>query len=283
MPLAPVVPKTPGQPYAFERPECLGWYLIPLFKLYISYAPDSFPCDWLEKTEDIKVKCIDSTGNKVDFPTPPELLKAIRKCERVNHPEKGLFSGLPSNWGFSGFMQTGAYQVLDEYPFIEHGEFCGPMFNKVHRMVYHSYPCIKGVQLFYLEQNHWSCIMRDHSSAYEVSQVENDPKSYFLRSELLAAISVFYRQLHDMIWNPRVEKYKPILRYKEGFLTATVVTFIHRQVRVVQASIKPSETYPTITFTLRAIYDLNAEKYDQEVAYTVLQWILSPPKPAEVD
>lgn len=68
------------------------------------------------------MKCIDSTGNKVDFPTPPELLKAIRKCERVNHPEKGLFSGLPSNWGFSGFMQTGAYQVLDEYPFIEHGE-----------------------------------------------------------------------------------------------------------------------------------------------------------------
>lgn len=61
--------------------------------------------------------------------------------------------------------------------------------------------------------------MRDHSSAYELSQVKNDPKSYLLRSELLAAISIFYRQLHDMIWNPRVEKYKPILRYKEGFLT----------------------------------------------------------------
>ncbi|GBF60807.1 hypothetical protein TMEN_3262 [Trichophyton mentagrophytes] len=280
MPLAPVVPKTPGQPYAFERPECLGWYLIPLFKLYISYAPDSFPCDWLEKTEDIKVKCIDGTGDKVEFPTPPELLKAIRKCENVNHPEKGPC--LPNNWHFSGFMQGGAYEVLRAYRPIEHGEFCGPMFNKVHRMVYHSYPCIKGVQLFYHEPNHWSCIMRDHSSAFEPSQVENDPRSYLLRSELLAAISIFYRQMHDMVWNPRVEKYKPILRYKEGFLTATVVTFIYGQVRVVQASIKPSETYPTITFTLRAIYDLN-EDYDKEVAYTVLQWILSPPKPAEVD
>lgn len=120
MPLAPVVPKTPGQPYAFERPECLGWYLIPLFKLYISYAPDSFPCDWLEKTEDIKVKCIDSTGDKVEFPTPPELLKAIRKCEKVNHPEKGPC--LPNNWHFSGFMQGGAYEVLRAYRPIEHGE-----------------------------------------------------------------------------------------------------------------------------------------------------------------
>lgn len=57
------------------------------------------------------------------------------------------------------------------------------------------------------------------------------------------------------------------------------MTCICAQVRVVQATLNPSEKYPTLTYTLRAIYDLNEEKYDKEAAFTTMQWILSPPDP----
>ncbi|EEH16839.2 hypothetical protein PABG_06926 [Paracoccidioides brasiliensis Pb03] len=71
-----------------------------------------------QRTEDLKVRCRDSTREKVTFPTTPQLLQAIHKCERVTAPEKG--QGLPSNWGFSGFMKTATHhQVLDEVPFTK--------------------------------------------------------------------------------------------------------------------------------------------------------------------
>lgn len=61
---------------------------------------------------------------------------------------------------------------------------------------------------------------------------------------------------------------------------ATVVTFICGKVRIVQATCNPSEKYPTLNLTLRAIYNLGAENYDQKVAFDILKWILSPPEPA---
>lgn len=91
--------------------------MVNLFSLYLSYSSDSFPFEWLQKTEDLEVHCRDSTGEKVDFPASPELLKAIHNCERVTAPEKAR--GLPNDWGFAGFMKTAAQQVLDEVPFIK--------------------------------------------------------------------------------------------------------------------------------------------------------------------
>ena len=61
----------------------------------------------------------------------------------------------------------------------------------------------------------------------------------------------------------------------------TIVTIVCAKVRIVQATCNPSETYPTLTLTLRAIYGLGEKTYDKNVAFDVLKWILSPPEPAK--
>ena len=101
--------------YPFDRPEKVGWLMADLFPLYLSYSPDSFPFVCLQKSEVLEVRCRKTTDDKVVFTISSELLKAIHKCERVTAPEKAR--GLPSDWGFAGFMKTAAHQVLDEVPF----------------------------------------------------------------------------------------------------------------------------------------------------------------------
>ncbi|KMP07296.1 hypothetical protein CIRG_06977 [Coccidioides immitis RMSCC 2394] len=250
-----------------------------LFRLYLSYSSGSFQFGWLQKTVDLKVRCRDTTSDKAVFPISSDLLKAIHKCERVTAPEKSR--GLPSDWGFSGFMKTAAHQVLDEVPFTQSEEFHGPLFRWLGvGIMINSYPAIKGVQIFHLHHNHWSCMIRDHSSAFDTKQQENH-RDYLLKSELLAVTSIFCRQMNEMVWLPEENRYMAKLIYKEGFLMATVVTFVHGKVRIIQASCNPSETYPTLTLTLRAIYKLGEDNYDKEVAFDVLKWILSPPEPAK--
>lgn len=104
--------------HAFTGPEMVASLMPALCSLYLSYAPDSFPFEWLRKTEDIEVQCRDSTEEEIVFLTPPELLNAIHKCERITAPEK-QGCGLPSDYGFDGFMGTAILQVLREAPFTE--------------------------------------------------------------------------------------------------------------------------------------------------------------------
>ncbi|PGH36584.1 hypothetical protein GX50_00621 [[Emmonsia] crescens] len=264
--------------YGFDCPDKVGWLMADLVPLYLSYASDSFPFEWLQKTEDLEVHCRDATGEKVTFPISPELLNAIHKCERVTAPEKRR--GLPSDWGFSGFMKTAAHEVLDKVPFTKAQEFHGPLFDRLNMVTIESYPRITGVHIFHLHHNHWTCMIRDHSSAFDPKQ-EEGRRDYLLRSEILAITSIFYRQMHEMVWLPAKDRYKAKLVYKEGLLMATVVTFICAKVRIVQATLNPSERYPTLTFTLKAIYNLTKDNYDKEIAFDILKWILSPPQPAK--
>ncbi|KAL2388186.1 hypothetical protein RJ035_003510 [Blastomyces gilchristii] len=260
-------------------PEQVGWLMAGLFHLYISYSSDLFPFSWLQKTEDLKVRCRDSIREKTTFSISPELLQAIHKCERVTAPEKTL--GLPSDWGFSGFMKTAAHQVLDEVPFTKAEEFQGPLFRRLGiGIIINSHPRIKGEQIFYLHHNHWSCMIRDRSSTVNTKLQENS-RDYLLKSELLAVTSIFYRQMNEMVWLSEENRYmaKPI--YKEGFLAATIVTFIYGKVRIVQATCDPSETNPMLTLTLRAVYDLGKDNYDRKVAFDILKWIFCPPEPAK--
>ncbi|KAM5497233.1 hypothetical protein McaMca56_004239 [Microsporum canis] len=252
----------------FSSPASVSLCMASFFRGYMSYAPNSFSFEWLERTPDLEVKCKDFTGQKVVFPTSPELLEAIRDCERINHPNKGGW--LPNDWQFSGFLESAAYQALKKVPSTKSADTLGESIT------IQSYPRIKGVRLFYLNDNHWSCIMRDWTCH---SEKQVDKKDHIRKSELLAATSIFCRQMNVMTWNPDSNRYKAKPRYKGGLLTATIVTCICAQVRVVQATLNPSEKYPTLTYTLRAIYDLGEEKYDKEAAFTAVQWILSPPDP----
>ncbi|KGM92094.1 uncharacterized protein PADG_11624 [Paracoccidioides brasiliensis Pb18] len=77
--------------------------------------------------------------------------------------------------------------------------------------------------------------------------------------------------MNEMVWLPEEDWYMLKLIYKEDFLTATVVTFICGKVRIVQVTCSPSEKYPTLTLTLRAMDSLGENHYDKEVAFDVLK------------
>ncbi|KAK2754055.1 hypothetical protein FQN54_007224 [Arachnomyces sp. PD_36] len=136
---------------------------------------------------------------------------------------------------------------------------------------------IQGVQIFQLRPDHWTCIVRDHSSAFDEAQ-EGDPGDYILRSELLAATSILFRQMNEIVWLPEEERHVLKVIYKEGTLTATVLTFVHRKVRIVEATFDPSEANPTFTLNLRAVYSLNKEYYDKQIAFDVLKWMFCRPE-----
>ncbi|OJD15176.1 hypothetical protein AJ78_04539 [Emergomyces pasteurianus Ep9510] len=82
--------------------------------------------------------------------------------------------------------------------------------------------------------------------------------------------------MNQMVWLPEEHWYMAKPKYKEGSLTATVVTFVKGKVRVVQAACNPSETHPTLTLTLSATYNLGKDNYDKKVAFDILKWIFSP-------
>lgn len=104
----------------FSSPASVSLCMASFFRGYMSYAPNSFSFEWLERTPDLEVKCKDFTGQKVVFPTSPELLEAIRDCERINHPNKGGW--LPNDWQFSGFLESAAYQALKKVPSTKSAE-----------------------------------------------------------------------------------------------------------------------------------------------------------------
>ncbi|EGE86447.2 hypothetical protein BDDG_09392, partial [Blastomyces dermatitidis ATCC 18188] len=142
--------------------------------------------------------------------------KSSTNVRELLAPEKA--QGLPSDWGFSGFIKTAAHQVLDEIPFMKAEEFHGPLFRRLGiGIIINSHPCIKGEQIFHLCHNHWSCIIRDLSSTFNTKPQENH-RDYLLKSELLAVTSIFYHQMNEMEWLSEEGRYMPKLIYKEGFL-----------------------------------------------------------------
>lgn len=51
------------------------------------------------------------------------------------------------------------------------------------------------------------------------SEKQVDKKDHIRKSELLAATSIFCRQMNVMTWNPDSNRYKAKPRYKGGLLT----------------------------------------------------------------
>ncbi|KAF3480568.1 uncharacterized protein GIQ15_05915 [Arthroderma uncinatum] len=256
-------------------------YMKHFFCAYRILPRDAFPFEWLETTKEFKVRCNDTTGEEIIFPASPELLKAIHNCENVNFPNQGYH--LPSDWGFSGFISSAVYYVIQKSPVAEINDFFGPLFGILGATLrLDSSRSITGVRWMHLSDNHWSCIMRDWT--YDRDMPENS-RGFLLKAELLAVSSIFFRQMNEMIWNCETYRYRARPRYKEGILTtvkATVATFICGEVRIVQATLNPSEPYPTLAFTLRAVIKLNKENYSKEAAYEVLKWILCPPEAPKV-
>ncbi|KKZ60868.1 hypothetical protein EMCG_04459 [[Emmonsia] crescens] len=265
--------------HEFTGPEAVASLMAGYSAQYLrTYASDSFLFEWLRKTKELEVQCSDATEEKIVFSTPPELLNAIHRCGKINVPEK---TRLPSDYGFSGFMTAALSEVLGEVPFTTPHDFEGPILRRLSRVVVNSYPRILGKKIFRISDNHWSCYMRDHSSPFDERQDKPDRRDYFLRSEILAIVSIFYHQIYNLVYRDETDKYRRTLRYKEGLLTVTVVTFCCKKVRVVQGTCNPSEKHTTLAITLRAVYNLSHDNYDKTAAFDAMKWILTPPEPAK--
>lgn len=96
--------------------------------------------------------------------------------------------------------------------------FSGPLFITLYVGLNDGYSRFKGFQIYYLQPNHWSCILRDHSCETDSRQQENK-EDYFLRSELLAIFSILFRQMNELVWVPNRNQHSVKLKYKEGSLT----------------------------------------------------------------
>ncbi|KAK2757190.1 hypothetical protein FQN54_004704 [Arachnomyces sp. PD_36] len=261
----------------FKGPREVGWLLADLFGLYWSYNADSFLFEWLQNTIDLQVCCNDSTLEKIKFPTSKALLEVIRECPKLCFPEN-TFRGIPTDFGFTGFMDNAMDEVSEKVDITQPELFHGPLLDILNAgIVVDCHRRILGNQFFQYSPDHWLCTLRDHSSPHDPRQAEGNRKDYFLKSELMGITAMMYRQMNEMVWIPKENNYRARMRYKGGLLTVTTVTFIPGKVRVVQATCRPSDPLPTLTLTLRAIYTLGTDTYNKNTAFEVLQWILSPP------
>ncbi|EGE01021.1 hypothetical protein TEQG_00075 [Trichophyton equinum CBS 127.97] len=261
----------PSEILPFNQPEAVAAFLGRTFLCYMTYADSSFLFDWLEKTPDIRLRCRNTTEQETLFTTPPELLRAIHTCEWVTSPEKDL--GLPSDWGFAGLIQFAVHKVQETVD-VKSQRLYGPSFKQLYCERVRN---IHGLEVLCPHQNHWTFVIQDHTCARDMRQ-KADCRNYMLKSEIMAATSIFFRQMNEMVWSSEKNRYTSKPRYKGGLLTATVVTFTRGKVRVVQATIRPSEKHPTLDLNLRAKYTLTKAGYDKNVAFDVLKWILDPPQ-----
>ncbi|KAK2810933.1 hypothetical protein FQN50_002524 [Emmonsiellopsis sp. PD_5] len=267
----------PIQYIPFKEPRKVGWVLTDLFNLYWACETDSFLFERLQNTTSLEVRCKDATGEKIKFTTSASLLKAIHESPRICSPDKA-FRGLPTDFGFTGFMFTAVSEVGDKINITKPELFHGPFLDILNAGIVVDYHRrILGDRFFQHSPNHWLCTLRDHSSPHDPRQAEEDRRDYFLKSELMGITAMMYRQMNEMVWIPKEDDHRARMRYKEGLLTVTTVTFIPRKVRVVQATCRPSDPLPTLSLTLRAIYTLAADTFYKNTAFEVLQWILSPP------
>ncbi|KAL1957302.1 hypothetical protein VTO42DRAFT_6210 [Malbranchea cinnamomea] len=241
----------------FNSPREVGWLMADLFDLYwAEYTSLSFPFDILEKTIDIEVRCQDATGEKVEFPTSTALLKTIHNCRKLQ--VENASEELPNDRGFAEFMYGAVLEARREAQVAEPEQLMGPLFEKMN----------VGYVL-------------DAHNRFD-SRQQKGSRDYFLKSELAAALSILYRQMNEVLWLLEKQEYRARLRYRDGPLTATIVTFIPGKVRVVvrvvQATCTPSQKLPVLRLTLRAIYTMGHDTYNKNTAYEVIQWILSPPE-----
>ncbi|PGG97181.1 hypothetical protein AJ79_09318 [Helicocarpus griseus UAMH5409] len=253
-----------------------------LFNLYWSYEPDAFSFDFLQRTKDFKVVCKDATAEKADFTTPPALERAIQNSARINSPDTSEYPwGPPVDDSWTGWMGITIDSLIEGVD-ISRGEeeFGGPLFSVLGAgLVVNGHRRVLGHRLFKHRPNHWTFMIRDHSPLDSKGKDGKNGKNCLLRSEIMGITSILYRQMNEIRWDLRKHKYmQPRLTYQDGTLTATIVTFMVGKVRVVQATCDPSNRYPTLTCTLRGLYNLSMSCYDKSSVHKIVKWILCPPK-----
>ena len=55
--------------------------------------------------------------------------------------------------------------------------------------------------VFEYESNHWGCILADMTHAFNEQQDPDGTGKYFLRSELLACVTLLRHQMNEILWD----------------------------------------------------------------------------------
>ncbi|KAK0639583.1 hypothetical protein B0T16DRAFT_246019 [Cercophora newfieldiana] len=124
-------------------------------------------------------------------------------------------------------------------------------------------PVWAGEAVFTYAPDHWGCILADRTELVDERPHRQDTEDYFLRSELLACVTLLRRQMNTPVWesghpvlcrNPEFVRWN--LNEKPGRINVTVVTFTLYHARVVQASCNASASAPSLDLSLRASHSL---------------------------
>ncbi|EFW14782.1 conserved hypothetical protein [Coccidioides posadasii str. Silveira] len=111
---------------------------------------------------------------------------------------------------------------------------------------------------------------------------KRDRRDYILKSELITATAIMYRQMNEMVYLPESQTHGARLRYKDGLLIVSLFSLSFPSPSLLLLFIfyfLSCMSLPKLIFTLRAIYDLSRDNYDKNTVYTVMEWIRSPPRP----
>ncbi|PGH00378.1 hypothetical protein AJ79_08230 [Helicocarpus griseus UAMH5409] len=250
-----------------------------LFSLYARGSDDQLSFRFLQRTPDLGVACGECIAEDIDFPTSPALENAIQNSARIDSPKSGRYPPVrDSYWAtwLEGTISDLAREI--EIPRGEHPPG-GPLLDTLTfgvPMVNYRPRC-RGLCLFRHRPDHWAYMILDYS---QMDGEDRNGKDHILRGEILAATAIFYNQMNEFRWDCYQERYlKPDLKYKGGPLTPTIVNFMDKKVRVVQATCNPSEEYPTLAFTLRGLYDVDLSHYNKTTVQKVVKWIMCPPNP----
>ncbi|KAK2810621.1 hypothetical protein FQN50_002878 [Emmonsiellopsis sp. PD_5] len=268
----------------FEDAQEFSDLMQSLFKLFGLSEYATYPFSFLQKSEDVKIICDDATSKKVEFVTPAGLEDALQESEMINSPKTNSgIPGAPDDSSWAGWTLNAIGSLLDgiDHSRVSRGEsmFDGPLLGVLYEgLVAGSHRRVVGYRLYRHRPQHWALMIRDHTP---LDSKKKDAKDYFLQSEILGITAIFYRQMNEIKWDPWGHKFLPAqLTYKDGILTATIVTFLIGKVRVVQASCDPSQEHPEFKIALKGVYDLSLSCYNKAVFHEVVKWLLCPPDPA---
>ncbi|KAK2801735.1 hypothetical protein FQN50_007650 [Emmonsiellopsis sp. PD_5] len=266
----------------FASPQKFSNILPQLYKHYQTCKEDTFAFEFLQITPDLKVVCQETTAETVRFNTPPDLEHALQESTVIESP-KFSTGQAPRDDGWASWSDWVTRPLARRFgPELESQAGCmllGPLVDGTVLYHLHRSP-ILGYNLYPHRPDHWVFTLRDYSLSKWRDSTTLCAKNYILRSEILTVLAIFWHQMNEIPWD--CENYrdgKPVLRYQDGSLTATVITFLTSKVRVVQATCNPSKKLPTLTFTLRGLYDLDISCYNKDTAREIVKWILCPAGP----
>ncbi|KAK2791256.1 hypothetical protein FQN52_004932 [Onygenales sp. PD_12] len=268
----------------FEEAQEFSDLMPSLFKLFGLSDYATYPFSFLQKSKDVKIICNDATSKKVEFATPAGLDDALQKSEMINSPKTNSgISGAPDDHSWTGWTLIAIGSLLDgiDRSRVSRGEsvFDGPLLGVLcEGLVAGWHRQVVGYQIYRHRPQHWALMIRDHTP---LDSKKKDAKDYFLLSEIMGITAIFYRQMNEIKWDPSGHEFLPAkLTYKDGILTATIVTFLIGKVRVVQASCDPSQEHPELKISLKGVYDLSLSRYNKAMFHEIVKWLLCPPDPA---